>query len=227
MAGVGVAVTGARWIVRFTDNTRLADAYRRGRVLLAGEAAHVHFPAGGQGLNLGLQDAAGLGWRLAAVVQGHADVTLFDGYQRERHPVAARALELSRAQVQLMRPEAAAVRELVGTLLDAPDAAHRLAGTIAGLDIAYPRDPDAHPLTGRFAPDTTWPTPSGPIRLAERLRSGRFQLVVPSGSAPGTVPGAVPGPVDVLEVPGPVFPEAEAVLVRPDGYIAWAVSGDS
>lgn len=135
VGGIDVAVTGVRWIIRFTDNTRLADAYRRGRVLLAGDAAHVHFPSGGQGLNLGLQDAAALGGRLASVVTGQADPGALDAYETERRPVASRVLDLSRAQVHLMRPEpqAAALRGLVGELLVVPEAARHLAEVVAGL----------------------------------------------------------------------------------------------
>jgi 2-polyprenyl-6-methoxyphenol hydroxylase-like FAD-dependent oxidoreductase len=196
-----------RWMSRFHSDERQAPAYRVGRVFLAGDAAHVHSPAGGQGMNTGLQDAANLGWKLAAAVRG--DVDLLDTYQAERHPVGRMVLRSSGTIIRLALLRYAPARALrngvARTALRIPRVARRVAGTISGIDIAYPRPRGAHPLTGRRAADL--PLADG-RRLYEALRGGRFVLV---GGAPD-------GRVEAVEPtqPGP------AILVRPDGYIAWA-----
>jgi 2-polyprenyl-6-methoxyphenol hydroxylase-like FAD-dependent oxidoreductase len=233
ISGIDAQLTDPQWIIRFTDNTRLVDSYRCGRVLLAGDAAHVHFPAGAQGLNVGIQDAVNLGWKLAAQVQGWAPAELLDTYEQERQPVARQLLDNTRAQVELMRPgpRADALRELVGSLMPIPDVNRALAGLVSGVDIRYQLPGAGHPLVGTFAPDLRLRPGHGPDRLAEALRGGRSVLVKLTGGerqlagecaeAAGcatrlrTVSADLP---DQLELEGP---PVGALLVRPDGYVAW------
>jgi 2-polyprenyl-6-methoxyphenol hydroxylase-like FAD-dependent oxidoreductase len=198
VSGVDVVVTRLEAGIRYSDNTRHAETYRRGRVLLAGDAAHVHSPIGGQGLNLGLQDAANLGWKLALVVRGLAPERLLDTYTAERHPVADRVLRNTRAQVALMRPgpQVDALREVLSEVLEIPQAKRHFMAMANGTDIDYaPGSPD--PLTGRFMPDGAF------------MGDGRG-LLLGSRSAKG-----YEDRVRVVEGPSPM-------LVRPDGYVAWA-----
>ncbi|MFF3595693.1 FAD-dependent monooxygenase [Kitasatospora indigofera] len=205
-------------------NTRLAERYRQGRVLLAGDAAHVHSAVGGPGLNLGLQDAANLGWKLAATVRGWAPPGLLDTYHAERHPVGERVFVHSQAQLALMAPGegVTALRGLFAELLTHKDNVQHIADTLAGSDLRYATT-CAHPLAGRFAPDATAVTASGPARLAELMREGRPLLLDLTGGA--GLPAAVAAPwrdrVDVVTA-GCAAPPAAALLVRPDGYVAWA-----
>jgi 2-polyprenyl-6-methoxyphenol hydroxylase-like FAD-dependent oxidoreductase len=197
-------------------NTRLADAYRAGRVFLVGDAAHVHSAMGGPGLNLGMQDAANLAWKLAATVHGWAPEGLLDTYESERRPLAERVVTHSMAQSALVAPggEVTALREIFGELLRNVDTIRHIAEIMAGSDIRYDM-PGDHPLVGRFLPDI----PLADGRMAELLRTGRPVLLDFAGVA-----GAVDGwadRVDVLAVESP-RPPAAAVLVRPDGYVAWA-----
>ncbi|MCS7480287.1 FAD-dependent monooxygenase [Umezawaea endophytica] len=219
VSGVDVTVTAVEATSRFTDNNRQATTYRAGRVLLAGDAAHVHPAFGGQGLNLGLSDAANLGWKLAATVRGWAPDGLLDTYTAERHPVAARALANTRAQVAIMRPDAQsrAMRELFADLLQAPGATERLVNSMHGLDIRYGADPDAHPLTGRHVPDL--PGVEDAMRLP---RPVLFDLRDSAGlraAADGWTDR-----VDVRVLTGATGPAA--LLVRPDGHVAWAADGE-
>ena len=220
------------WISRFTDAARQADAYRRDRVLLAGDAAHIHYPAGGQGLNIGVQDAVNLGWKLALVVKGLAPERLLDTYHQERHPVAARVLKLTLAQVALRRTDArtAALGEVVADLLalDAPNT--RYAAIMSGLDIRYELG-DGHPLLGRRMPDLDLVTREGPMRVYDLLHQAR-PVLLDLGQGVDIAPWADRVPVVVaacggaweLPVVGAVAPPP-AVLVRPDGYVAWAGEG--
>ncbi|MCX5215006.1 FAD-dependent monooxygenase [Kitasatospora sp. NBC_00240] len=207
-------------------NTRLAERYRHGRVLLAGDAAHVHSAVGGPGLNLGLQDAANLGWKLAATVQGWAPPGLLDTYHAERHPVGERVFVHSQAQLALMAPGegVTALRGLFAELLRNKDNVQHIADTLAGSDVRYAMT-SAHPLAGRFVPDTDLETASGSTRPAELMRGGRPLLLDLTG---GTgLPAATAAPwkdrIDVVAA-GCARPPAAALLIRPDGYVAWAAA---
>jgi rifampicin monooxygenase len=210
LAGTDFGVHSPRWLSRFGDATRVAERYRTGRVLLAGDAAHVHPPAGGQGLNLGLQDAMNLGWKLAAEVTGRAPGGLLDTYHAERHPVAEAVLDLVRAQWQLMSPDSRPLRRLVTRLMDFPDVNRYLTERIHALSVRYDLG-DGHPLLGRRLPDM--PVPGG--RLYDLLHTGRGLLLDGTGrlSAAGRVDRV--GHV-------PAGPDVPALLLRPDGHVAWA-----
>ena len=232
--GTDFGVHSPRWISRFTDATRQAASYRQGRVLLAGDAAHVHYPVGGQGLNLGVQDAVNLGWKLAQVVAGVSPESLLDTYQAERHPVAAEVLRLTMAQTALTRADARidALRETIADLLESDEARTRLAAATAGLDIRYDLGA-GHPLLGRRMPDLDLVTAGGPTRVFQLLHAARPLLVNlgPPGAfdiepwadrvilIDAEYAGAWELPV-VGAVPAPA-----AVLVRPDGHVAW-VAGE-
>ncbi|MFD6137555.1 FAD-dependent monooxygenase [Isoptericola sp. NPDC060257] len=213
-----------RFATRFAADERQVPRYRVGRVLLAGDAAHVHSPAGGLGMNTGLQDAANLSWRLAAVVRG-ADDALLDGYSAERHPVGAQVLRASGTLLRLATrpgPAAAALRAAGATLLSrAAPVRRRAAGVVSALGVRYPAPPGAHPAAGRRVPDL--PLVAGPSgsRLAEALREGRFVLVGPAEGAPAEVPPG-PGELDVAErvVVRRADGRDPTLLVRPDGYLA-------
>ena len=176
--GTDFGIHNPTWISRFTDMTRQAAAYRAGRVLLAGDAAHVHYPAGGQGLSLGVQDAVNLGWKLAQVITGASPESLLDSYHAERHPVGARALQHTLAQTALqrrderMQPLIDVVSELAG--MDEPR--KRLAGIISGLDIHYDLG-EGHPLLGRRMPDLDLVTAGGPLRVFELLHDAKPVLL--------------------------------------------------
>ncbi|WP_330283401.1 FAD-dependent monooxygenase [Streptomyces sp. NBC_00588] len=206
----------ARWMSRFHSDERQAPAYRVGRVFLAGDAAHVHTPAGGQGMNTGLQDSANLSWKLAAVVQGHADTALLDTYQSERHPVGKAVLRSSGGIVRLAmakRPWTLALRAALTTFLDHVGPARRKAvGGITGIGFRYPAPRGAHRLTGTRVPDVA--LEGG--RLYEALRGGRFVLITPQ---PYEDRGARK---DRLTVEHWASDRRTTVLVRPDGYVAWA-----
>jgi len=216
---------------RFTDMTRQAAAYRQGRVLLAGDAAHIHYPVGGQGLNLGVQDAVNLGWKLAQVVKGVSPQSLLDTYQAERHPVAADALRTTMALTALTRADARieALRDVVADLLSADEPRTRLAAKTAALDIRYDLG-EGHPLLGRRMPDLDIVTADGPARVFSLLRDARPVLL--NLREPGAVDIAswtervrlVDARYDgawELPVVGAVA-APEAVLIRPDGHVAWA-----
>ncbi len=228
--GTDYGVHSPTWISRFTDMSRLAATYRRGRVLLAGDAAHVHSPVGGQGLNTGVQDAVNLGWKLAQVVKRTSPDSLLNTYHAERHPVGARVLQTTMAQVALHRPDARtnAAREVIAELLQMDEPRTRIAAEMSGLGIHYDFG-EGHPLLGRRMPDLDLITASGPRRVFTLLHhsrpvlinfgeAGRFditpwadrvQLIDAQYAGGWELPalGAVPAPA--------------AVLVRPDGYVAW------
>jgi hypothetical protein len=194
--------------------------YRDGRVLLAGDAAHVHSPAGGQGMNTSIQDAANLGWKLAAAVQGWAPDGLLDTYHAERHPVGRQVLRSSGAMLRIgltSRPPAlvAARNILAVAVTRAPFAPRFLAGAISGLSISYPAPRGAHPLTGKRVADL--PLTDG-RRLYEALRPGRFLLA----SAPGAIPALLAGYGDRVDTVEVARPTRTVALIRPDAYIAWA-----
>lgn len=205
-------------------NSRIASRYRAGNVFLIGDAAHVHFTMGGPGLNLGLQDAVNLGWKLANVVHRSVDPTVLDAYEEERRPMALRVLTSSRAQLALIRPgpEATALREIFGELLADAQAASRISNLLSGADIRYPVPEDAHELAGWWAPDLTIETSTGRKRLAELARDGQPLLL--DFTADGTVDfhGEL-GDRVTLVVGSPVEPvAADRILIRPDGFVAWA-----
>lgn len=234
--GTDFGLRRANWISRFTDMARQAAAYRKGRILIAGDAAHVHGPQGGQGLNIGIQDAVNLGWKLAQVVHGTSSDHLLDSYHDERHPVAARVLENTLAQVALGRGDNRhlALRDAVTELLGMDEPRRHVAGMISGLDVHYDLGPsgatDGHPLLGRRMPDLDVSTVDGPTRVSALLHDARPVLldlgapgdfdVTPWSDRVCVVEATCGGRVDlpvVGEVPTPL-----AVLIRPDGYVAWA-----
>jgi 2-polyprenyl-6-methoxyphenol hydroxylase-like FAD-dependent oxidoreductase len=215
---------------RYAANTRIAGTYRHDRVFLAGDAAHVHPAVGAPGLNLGLQDAANLGWKLAAQVHGWAPPGLLDSYHAERRPAAERVTVQTQAQLALMSPGPAitALRQVVAELLETPDATAQIAGLLAGSDVRYRMHVGtAHALTGRFAPDLTLRTGSGVTRLAELLHRGRPLLVNLTGSSHlADLTEAWRDRVDLVTAHATAPPPADALLVRPDGYVAWALGPD-
>ena len=218
------------WITRFTDMTRQAAQYRRGRVLLAGDAAHVHSPIGGLGLGTGVQDAVNLGWKLAQVIKGTSPDSLLDTYHAERHPVGARVLKTTMAQVALHREDARtlAAREIVGDLLKLEEARKHIAGLMSGLDIRYELG-QGHPLLGRRMPDLELVTARGPCRVFSFLHAARPVLlnlaapraidITPWSDRVQYVDATYAGKWE-LPVLGEVTAPA-AVLIRPDGYVAW------
>ncbi|MGI5132554.1 FAD-dependent monooxygenase [Pseudonocardia sp. CA-107938] len=204
-------------------NTRIADRFRAGRVLLVGDAAHVHSAIGGAGLNLGLQDAVNLAWKLAGAVHGWAPDGLLDSYEAERRPVGDRVLTQTLAQQALIAPgpEVTALRAVFGELLQDRSTVARIAGLISGADIRY-GDAD-HPLVGRWAPDVV--VDGRP--LAELLRTARPLLLDLSGGAVAAAAAQWPARIEVVTgAPDRPYP-ATALLVRPDGYVAWASSADT
>ena len=213
-AGTDWGVHSPRWLSRFGDGTRLAERYRSGRVLLAGDAAHVHPPVGGQGLNLGIQDAVNLCWKLAAPVRGWAPPGLLDSYHDERHPVAAAVLDSTRAQMELLSPEPGpqAVRRLLSELMDLEDVQRHLIAKNSALDIRYDLG-DGHDLRGRRLPDL--PLQQG--RLYDLMHDGRGVLIDRTGrlSAPGYADRVRHVADDSAEL------DPAAVLLRPDGHVAW------
>ncbi len=208
------------------QNTRTAERYRDRRILLIGDAAHVHSAMGGPGLNLGMQDAMNLGWKLAAEVHGRAPADLLDTYESERRPLAERVMISSLAQGALMKPgpEVGALREVFGELLRIDPVIDHMAQLMSGADIRYATGCD-HPLAGRLVPDFTVETANGPRRIAELLHSGRPVLLDPHDRLGAELTGWSDR-IDLLTAPAPQAPAA-AILIRPDGYIAWATSESS
>ena len=228
--GSDFGVHSPTWISRFTDMTRQAASYREGRVLLAGDAAHVHYPVGGQGLNIGVQDAVNLGWKLAQVVHGTSPESLLDTYHAERHPVGARVLQNTMAASALTRSDGRidALRDAMSELLSMDEPRKRFAAEISGLDIRYDLG-EGHPLLGRRVPDLDLGTADGPLRVFTLLHDARPVLL--NLGEPGGI-GIAPWADRVrlldakysglweLPVLGAV-PAPTAVLIRPDGHAAW------
>jgi 2-polyprenyl-6-methoxyphenol hydroxylase-like FAD-dependent oxidoreductase len=229
--GTDYGIHSASWISRFTDMTRQAAAYRDRRVLLAGDAAHVHHPVSGQGLNTGVQDAVNLGWKLAQVVRRTSPDSLLDTYHAERHPVAARVLRNTMAQMALLdRPDdrTQALRDTMAELLSMDEPRQRFAAMMSGLDIRYDFGA-GHPLLGRRMPDVDLATANGPLRVFTLLRDAR-PVLLDLGVRGGFDVTAWADRVPLIEaksvgewnlpVLGAVTPPG-AVLIRPDGYVAW------
>jgi monooxygenase len=220
ITGRPVPMAGPRGLSRYGDAALQAETYRAGRVLLAGDAAHVHFPWGGQGLNTGLEDAFNLGWKLAAEVRGTAPGGLLDSYHAERHPVAARVLWNVRAQTALADPDPAVdpLRELFAELMRFDEVNEYLSGMISAVDTTYDV---GVPGAGRMAPDLELKTADGDVlHLAETLHGGRALLLDLAGRDDLAETAARWGSrVDVLRARADH--EADALLVRPDGYVAW------
>jgi 2-polyprenyl-6-methoxyphenol hydroxylase-like FAD-dependent oxidoreductase len=228
--GTDYGIHSSTWVSRFTDMTRQAAAYRERRVLLAGDAAHVHPPVGGQGLNIGVQDAVNLGWKLAQVVKQTSPESLLDTYHAERHPVAARVLRNTMAQVALRRPDdrTKALGDIVSDLLAMDEPRRRLAAMMSGLDIHYDLG-EGHPLLGRRMPDLDLVTADGPLRVFTLLHDARPVLlnldepggfdITPWADRVQLVDAKYVGTWE-LPALGPVTAPT-AVLIRPDGYVAW------
>jgi 3-(3-hydroxy-phenyl)propionate hydroxylase len=232
--GTDYGLRSATSISRFTDATRQAASYRKGRVLLAGDAAHVHSPMGGQGLGTGVQDAVNLGWKLAQVVKGTSPESLLDTYHAERHPVGARVLRTTMALNALAREDdrVDALRDVIADVLSVEDARKRVAGRLSGLDIHYDLG-EGHPLLGRRMPDLDLVTADGPRRVFTLLHDARPVLL--NLGEPGSLditPWAArvrlvdAEYVDAWELPvlGAVT-APDAVLIRPDGHVAWVGDG--
>jgi hypothetical protein len=229
--GTDFGLHSPAWISRFTDAARQAVCYRKGRVLLAGDAAHIHHSVGGQGLNLGVQDAVNLGWKLAQVVKGISSDSLLDSYHDERHPVAARVLKNTMAQIALLRrgdDGRKAAREAIAELLAMDEPRRRFGALMSGLDIAYDLG-EGHALLGRRMPDLDLVVEGRKLNLFTLLHGARGVLLN-FGKRGGTDVAPWADRIDVVdadydgvwELPliGRVAPSG-AVLVRPDGHVAW------
>ena len=232
--GSDFGVHNVTWLSRFSDMARQAARYREGRVLLAGDAAHVHGPTGGQGLNIGVQDAVNLGWKLAQVVSGASPDRLLDSYHAERHPIGARVLKNSLAQTALMRGDerTKAAHENLAALLKLDEPRKQYAGMMSGLDIHYDLGP-GHPLLGRRMPDLELATESGPRRVFNWLHAARPILLnlgppgaLESAASAGRVQSVSARYDGAWELPvlGAISAPS-AVLIRPDGYVAWVGEG--
>jgi 2-polyprenyl-6-methoxyphenol hydroxylase-like FAD-dependent oxidoreductase len=228
--GTDYGIHSPTWISRFTDMARQAAAYRDRRVLLAGDAAHVHHPVGGQGLNTGMQDAVNLGWKLAQVVKGMSPESLLDTYHAERHPVAARVLRNSMAQMALLRPDdrTKALRDTISGLLSMDEPRKRFAAMMSGLDIRYDLG-EGHPLLGRRMPDLDLVTAKGAVRVFTLLHDARPVLlnlgepgafdIAPWADRVQLLDAKYVGEWDLPAVGEVAAPSM--VLVRPDGHVAW------
>ncbi|MYY01866.1 MULTISPECIES: FAD-dependent monooxygenase [unclassified Streptomyces] len=236
----GDDITGATpvWVSSFGDAARQASEYRKGRVMLAGDAAHVHLPASGQGMNVSIQDAVNLGWKLGAVVTGRVPGTLLDSYHAERHPVGAELLRNTRAQASLFLggPEMQPLRDVLTQVFGGEEAALLLAGLVSGLEIRYDVGPGDHPLLGRRLPDIPLVLDDGEKTRSTRLLHPARGVLLSLGTdpAPARTAARWAPRVDVVRAarphatgPAGETVDADAVLVRPDGYVAWvAGSGD-
>lgn len=218
------------WVSTFTDATRQVTEYRHGSVLLAGDAAHTHLPAGGQGLSVSVQDTMNLGWKLAGTMRGWAPETLLDSYHSERHPVGARLLMNTQAQGYLYQSgvEVEPLRAVFAELMEYPEVGKHLAGMVSGLDIRYDVGPGTHPLLGLRVPNERLLTTEGTLSTTELLYPGRGVLL-DFTSQPGMrrIAAAWSDRVRITGIPRKLPPDSQlagtsALLVRPDGYVAWA-----
>ncbi|MFC9328317.1 FAD-dependent monooxygenase [Kitasatospora sp. NPDC057015] len=232
LTGVDLKATGIRWLTRYPNTTRNAERYSQGRVFLAGDAAHVHYPFNGQGIGTGVHDAVNLGWKLAATLRGRAPKGLLDTYHAERHPVGQAACDNVRAQVSLCHPpqEMAPLRAIIGELTKFDNVRRYLLDLVTGLSVRYPSDQeDAHPLTGRRLPHAELVTADGATSIPALLRAGQGVLLDLTGGLATPYTAETEGLEDQVTI---VFAqatpciEAEAVLLRPDGHVAWAADTD-
>ena len=232
--GTDYGVHSPTWISRFTDMARQAASYRKGRVLLAGDAAHVHYPAGGQGLNIGVQDAVNLGWKLAQVVKKASPEGLLDTYHAERHPVAEIVLRNTMAQVALLRTDdrTDALRETMSELLGMDEPRKRVAAMMSGLDVHYDLG-EGHPLLGRRMPDLDLVTANGPLQVFTLLHDARPVLldlgepgdldITPWADRVRSIDAEYVGSWELPALGAVTAPAA--VLIRPDGHVAWVGDG--
>ncbi len=232
--GTDYGVHSPTWLSRFTDAARQAASYRKGRVFLAGDSAHIHPPDGGQGIQTGVQDATNLGWKLAQVIKGISPQSLLDTYHAERHPTTARVLRTNMAQVMLRRPDerTAALRETISEVLAMDEPSRKFAAMMFGLDIHYDLG-HGHPLLGRRMPDLDIATATGPVRVFKLLHDARPVLI--NFGVPGNInitPWAdrvklvdtrYDGAWELPAIGQVVAPSV--VLIRPDGYVAWVGEG--
>jgi 2-polyprenyl-6-methoxyphenol hydroxylase-like FAD-dependent oxidoreductase len=227
VTGEDIAHGTAVWVDAFDNARGQAAQYRRGRVLLAGDAAHRHLPIGGQALNIGLQDAANLGWKLGATVAGWAPSDLLDTYHEERHPVGARILNAVVAQEELLLGglEVEPLRAVLAELLALPEAQAHLAGLTSGLDVQY--GSGDHPLVGLRLPDLPLLTESGAGSTAEFLQQGKGILLDLTAADPGRTVAPWASRVHLVRSLRPAGDRPERVLLRPDGYVAWAGGGEA
>ncbi|MFI0411621.1 FAD-dependent monooxygenase [Actinomadura sp. 3N508] len=235
--GGDLGASEPRWLSWFTDSACQAESYREGRFLLAGDAAHTHFPVGGQGLNLGLQDAFNLGWKLAATIHGWAPDGLLDTYDEERQAPARRVLENTRAQIALMNPDAyvTPLRDMFAELMSRDQVNLYLAEMISGVNVRYDLAGPEHPMLGTFAPDLELETDKGSVRLAEISHDGIGILLELDGGA--DIERALSGWNAARQSPTsrvrhvrakcPNEPGLAGLLIRPDGYVAWAANTDT
>jgi FAD binding domain/Aromatic-ring hydroxylase, C-terminal len=237
VAGTDFGMHSPRWLSHFGDAMRQADRYRVGRVLLAGDAAHIHLPAGGQGMNMGMQDAFNLGWKLAAVVNGDATEQLLDTYNDERHAVDAETLKMIRAQTVLCDPgqRTTELYDLITHLIGFDDVNSYLSTTLSGLGVQYPM-PGEHRLLGRRVPDVDISSSNGARRIYELLNTARPVLLSLSCATDLAISTAgwadridivtAHCPSDSWAVPGVgTVSVPSAVLIRPDGYVSWVNDG--
>jgi 2-polyprenyl-6-methoxyphenol hydroxylase-like FAD-dependent oxidoreductase len=225
VSDTGVTICALHTATTWTDRARQATTYRKGRVILAGDAAHIHSPLGGQGLNLGLGDAMNLGWKLAATIQERAPEGLLDSYQTERHPLGAQVLDWSRAQVAIMKPDPAAraLHAIVRDLMDTRDGATYMAGRVWGVDTRYDFGGD-HPLVGRGVPNFEFENGE---TIGELMRDGLGILLDFEGNASlKTLAGAYGGRFKYVSGRAREQFGLRAALIRPDGCIAWACEGE-
>jgi len=225
VSGTDITVTALSLATTWTDRAYQATAYRNGRVLLAGDAAHIHSPLGGQGLNLGLGDAMNLGWKLAATIRGNAPAGLLDSYFEERHPVGAEVLDWSRAQVALMRPSRSsrALEAIIRDLIDTRDGATYFAQRVWGVSLRYDLR-GSHPLVGRSAPDFEL---ADGTRLGERLRHGQGLLLdFDAHPALQALASRWSERISYVAENARERLGLSALLVRPDGVVAWAANAE-
>jgi bifunctional hydroxylase/dehydrase len=222
------------WVSSFGDATRLVTEYRRGRIMLAGDSAHIHLPAGGQGMNTSIQDAVNLGWKLGAVVRGTAPEALLDTYHAERHPVGKRLMMNTQAQglLFLSGAEVQPLRDVLNELIAYPEVSRHFAAMVSGLEIHYDIDGGAHPLLGRRLPDvklTGDKLARSSTEALQRARGVLFDLTDSEGLRRRVLPWL--DRVDIVTATAADLPEGSplegttAILVRPDGYVAWAAPG--